>query len=123
MSDVSLVDRYGGTGTKKFGSNIEDTVDLRMTQENYDSDELLTESIGDEKLFVTVSKEINHIGDSISNLCVSNDENSYSVEVLDAMLERKALELVLILRKSAHTCFDLEFCESGLNLNAKMTEC
>ncbi|CAI9757865.1 unnamed protein product [Fraxinus pennsylvanica] len=101
LSDVSMVNRYGGTGTKESMSNIEDSVDSRMTQEDYDSAELLTGSTRDEKLSATVSEEINYAGDSISNLCVSNDEKSYSVEGLDAgkeMAKKKRKYRVDILR-------------------------
>lgn len=39
--------------------------------------------IMDEKLFALISKKIKHPGDSISNLCISNDENSYFVKGLE----------------------------------------
>ncbi|CAI9753531.1 unnamed protein product [Fraxinus pennsylvanica] len=93
--------RYGGTGTNESRSNIEDSMDSRMTQEDSDSAELSTGSTGDEKLSATVLKEINYTEDSKSDLCVPNDENSYSVEGLNAgkeMAKKKRKYRVDILR-------------------------
>ncbi|XP_022884869.1 protein FAM91A1 [Olea europaea var. sylvestris] len=100
-SDVSLVNKCGGTGTNESRSNIEDSLDSRMTKEDYDSAELSTGSTGDEELFASVPKEINHSGDSKSDLHVPNDENSYSVEGLNAgkeMAKKKRKYRVDILR-------------------------